>query len=362
MKRKSSRYQAPLLNAPRLAQEHYCILSCTENSTAGAYTSSYRPAHCSYSSPLSTLCGQILGYVKEAILANSVFAKHVGMVTRRASGKGYESFASFLLTQEGHRKSYLTFITHLAQTCSQSKQGNKDGSPLEKKLPTAETLYLVNTEPWDSATWVYHLQIPLFKSGSVPSCPQAGWDGENSKRLWTFKIKILCEGEHFNTATQNTAGKKSSSYQCLLCGAEASCLDPASAAICHFSSPALFSVWSHLSRHSTLGQHSQAVGRTSKELSSELPTLLLEDFPPAQMCSDSPSAAGGTIEGLQLKQLLKDTAKCDWGAFCLLGCLAPCDGFVAPTQTWLRAAPRNTGDLLVCEKRRELDPASFANG
>lgn len=197
VKRKSSRYQAPLLNAPRLAQQHYCILSCTENSTAGEYTSSYRPTHCSYSSPCSTLSGQILGYVKAAILANSVFAKHVGMVTRRAPGKGYESFASFLLTQEGHRKSYLTFITHLAPTCSHSKRGNEDGSPLEKKFPAAETFYLVNTEPWDPATWASHLQILLFQSGSVPLCPQAGWDGENIKRLWTFKIKIVCEGALF---------------------------------------------------------------------------------------------------------------------------------------------------------------------
>lgn len=36
------------------------------------------------------------------------------------------------LSQEGHRKSYLTFITHLARTCSHSRCGNKDGSPLEK--------------------------------------------------------------------------------------------------------------------------------------------------------------------------------------------------------------------------------------
>lgn len=189
------------------------------------------------------------------------------------------------------------------------------------------------------------------------------WDGENSKRLWTFKNKILCKGHFLNIANQNTAEKKkSSSYQCLLYGGEASRFDPASAAICHFSTPALFSVWSCLSRHSTLGQHSQAGGRTSKEPSSELQTWLLEDFPPAQMCSDSPSAPGWTKEELHLKQLLEDTAKCDCSAFCLLGCLAPCDGFVAPAQTWLRAAPRNNGDLLVCEKQRELDPAGFANG
>lgn len=168
-----------------------------------------------------------------------------------------------------------------------------------------------------------------------------------AKQQKVLKSKFSVKGNFLNIATQNTAGQKSSSYQRLLCGGEASFFDPASAAICHFSSLALFSVWSHLSRHSTLGQHSQAGGRTSKEPSSELQTLLLEDFPPAQMCSDLPSAAGWTKEELQLKQLLKDTAKCDCGAFCPLGCLAPCDRFVAPTQTWLRAAPRNTGDLLV---------------
>lgn len=157
--------------------------------------------------------------------------------------------------------------------------------------------------------------------------------GKTSKGCGLLKSKLSVKEHFFNTATPNTAGKKFTSCQCLLYGGEASCLDPASAAICRFSSPALFSVWSHLSRHSTLGQHSQAGGRTGEELSSELPTLLLEDFPPAQMCSDSPSAPGGTIEGLQLKQLLKDTAKCDCNAFCLLGCLAPCDRFVAPTQT-----------------------------
>lgn len=193
--------------------------------------------------------------------------------------------------------------------------------------------------------------------------PTGRGEMEKTAKSWRLlKSKFSVRGHFLNTATQNTAAKKTSSYRCLLYGGEASCLDPASAAICHFSSPALFSVWSHLSRHSSLGRHSQAGGRTHKELSSELQTWLLEDFPPAQVCSGSPSAPCWTKEELQLKQLLKDTAKCDSGAFCLLGCLAPCDWFVAPTQTWLRAGLSNTGDLLVCEKQRESDPASFASG
>lgn len=116
--------------------------------------------------------------------------------------------------------------------------------------------------------------------------------GKTAKGCGLLKSKFFAKGHFLNIATKNTAGKKPSSSQCLLYGGETSCFDPASAAICCFSSLALFSVWSHLSRHSTLGQHSQAGGRTSKEPSSELQTLLLEDFPPAQMCSDSPSAAG----------------------------------------------------------------------
>lgn len=47
------------------------------------------------------------------------------------------------------------------------------------------------------------------------------------------------------------------------------------------------------------------------------------------------------------------------GAFHLFGCLAPCDGSMAQTQTWLRAAPRNTGGLLVCEKEKAVGPWEF---
>lgn len=89
--------------------------------------------------------------MKAAVLANSVFAKHVGMVTRRVPGKGSENLASFLLTQEGHRKSYLPFITHLAQTCSHRKHGNKDGSPLAKNSPQLKH-YMWSTQPWGPAT------------------------------------------------------------------------------------------------------------------------------------------------------------------------------------------------------------------
>lgn len=88
--------------------------------------------------------------------------------------------------------------------------------------------------------------------------------GKTAKGCGLLKSKFSAKGHFLNIATQNTAGKKSRSYQCLLSGGEASCFDPASAAICHFSSLALLSVCSHLSRLSTLGQHSQAVGRTRR--------------------------------------------------------------------------------------------------
>lgn len=39
--------------------------------------------------------------------------------------------------------------------------------------------------------------------------------------------------------------------------------------------------------------------------------------------------------------------------------LAPCDGSMAQTQTWLRAAPRKTGALLVCEKGKAVGPWKF---
>jgi len=57
-----------------------------------------------YSSPPSTLYGRILAHMKAAILANSVFAKHVGVVTRRAPGKGYEQLCQLSVNTGGPQK------------------------------------------------------------------------------------------------------------------------------------------------------------------------------------------------------------------------------------------------------------------
>lgn len=62
-----------------------------------------------YSSTPSTLYGWILVHMKAATSANSVFAKHVGIVTRRAPGKGYEQLCQLSVNTGGPQKRLCCF-------------------------------------------------------------------------------------------------------------------------------------------------------------------------------------------------------------------------------------------------------------
>lgn len=166
-------------------------------------------------------------------------------------GRAMSSFSRFLSTQEGHRKGCIVFTTHLAQTRSHRKHGKKKGSPL-KQLPTAEALQPVNRATSRGRARASHSQIFQLRSGSGPLHPQAGWGGKNIAEtcglLTSKSSKSSAEGQFLNAANQNTSRKQSSSCQYLSHEGDASCCDPTSATICHFSSSTLFSVWNHVSR------------------------------------------------------------------------------------------------------------------
>lgn len=81
-----------------------------------------------YSSTPNALCRQILVLTKASVSANSVFAKHAGFITRRASGKGYHQICQLCVNTGRLQKRLL--LHYLAQAGSPSKNDREDWSPL----------------------------------------------------------------------------------------------------------------------------------------------------------------------------------------------------------------------------------------
>lgn len=149
----SNRYQTPLLNLLRFAQEAYCILSCIKNISARAQTSPHRPALPSFTHPLPMLyvgkswCSQKHLSRPTPCLQNMLASSHEGHL-----GRATTRFASFVSTREGCRKGFYYIILH--RQVHPAKMTGKIDHPF-KQFPLLKPEH----KQRHLATWALHSQI-----------------------------------------------------------------------------------------------------------------------------------------------------------------------------------------------------------
>lgn len=105
------RYQTPLLIPLRFSQKDYCSLGCTKNSTAWVYASPHRPACHFFTHSLPAVnVGKFRCWWKQLSWPIQCLQNRVASSQEGHLGRATNSFASFLLTQEGHRKDSLHIL------------------------------------------------------------------------------------------------------------------------------------------------------------------------------------------------------------------------------------------------------------
>lgn len=116
-----NRYQRPLLIPLRISQKDYCHPGCTKNSTAWVYASPHRPACHFFTHSLPAFnVGKFWCWWKQLSWPIQCLQNRVASSQEGHLGRANNSFASFLLIQEGHRKGF--YISCMGKILQQTWQ------------------------------------------------------------------------------------------------------------------------------------------------------------------------------------------------------------------------------------------------